>query len=47
MDSIQTYRLIIKPPEPGDVEALVALVNNWEVVKWLVDVPYPFNKSIS
>ena len=45
MDSIQTYRLIIKPPEPVDVEALVALVNNWEVVKWLVDVPYPFNKS--
>jgi len=26
MDSIQTYRLIIKPPEPTDVEALVALV---------------------
>ena len=45
MDSIQTNRLIIKPPESGDVEALVALVNNWEVVKWLVDVPYPFNKS--
>ena len=47
MDSIQTNRLIIKPPEPVDVEALVALVNNWEVVKWLVDVPYPFNKSNS
>ena len=45
MDSIQTNRLIIKPPESGDVEALVALVNNWEVVKWLVDVPYPYNKS--
>lgn len=45
MDSIQTYRLIIKPPEPADVEALVALVNNWEVVKWLADVPYPYNIS--
>ena len=45
MDSIQTYRLIIKPPEPVDVEALVALVNNWEVVKWLANVPYPYNIS--
>ena len=45
MDAIQTYRLIIKPPEPVDVEALVALVNNWEVVKWLADVPYPYNIS--
>ena len=45
MDSIQTYRLIIKPPEPIDVEALVALVNNWEVVKWLANVPYPYNIS--
>ena len=45
MDSIQTYRLIIKPPEPVDAEALVALVNNWEVVKWLANVPYPYNIS--
>jgi len=45
MDSIQTNRLIIKPPELGDVEAIVALVNNWEVVKWLADVPYPYKES--
>ena len=45
MDSIQTNRLIIKHPEPVDVEALVALVNNWEVVKWLANVPYPYKYS--
>ncbi len=45
MAVIKTERLTIKSPEPEDVDAMVALVNNWEITKWLANVPYPYLQS--
>ena len=45
MTVIKTERLIIKSPELEDVDAMVALVNNWEITKWLSNVPYPYLQS--
>jgi RimJ/RimL family protein N-acetyltransferase len=32
---IQSERLILRAWRPSDAEALFALFNNWEVVRWL------------
>ena len=45
MTVIKTERLIIKSPELEDVDAMIALVNNWEITKWLSNVPYPYLQS--
>ena len=45
MAVIKTERLIIKSPELEDVDAMVTLVNNWEITKWLSNVPYPYLQS--
>jgi len=45
MAVIKTERLTIKSPELKDVDAMVALVNNWEITKWLSNVPYPYLQS--
>ena len=45
MTVIKTERLIIKSPELEDVDTMVALVNNWEITKWLSNVPYPYLQS--
>ncbi len=45
MSVIKTERLIIKSPELEDVDTMVALVNNWEITKWLSNVPYPYLQS--
>ena len=39
---LQTQRLVIKKPELKDKQSLIEALNNWEVVKWLVRVPYPY-----
>ena len=39
---IQTERLILKKIDKKDLNNLVNSLNNWNVVKWLVNVPYPY-----
>ena len=36
---INTKRLIIKIPKIIDKQKLISELNNWEVTKWLVNVP--------
>ena len=39
---INTERLNLKKIEKKDLQVLVNHLNNWNVVKWLVNVPYPY-----
>jgi RimJ/RimL family protein N-acetyltransferase len=39
---IQSERLILRAWRPSDAEALFALFNNWEVVRWLSVPPWPY-----
>ena len=39
---INTKRLTLKKIEKRDLKILVNHLNNWNVVKWLVNVPYPY-----
>ena len=40
---IKTKRLIIKKPQISDKQKLMFELNNWEVVKWLANVPFPYS----
>ena len=40
---INTLNLIIKKPEKKDISSLVKELNNWNISKWLVEVPYPYS----
>ena len=37
-----TKNLIIKKPTKEDVNLLIEELNNWEISKWLVRVPYTY-----
>ena len=39
---INTERLTLKKIEQKDLKILINHLNNWNVVKWLVNVPYPY-----
>ena len=39
---IKTDRLILKKIDKKDLNNLLHYLNNWNVVKWLVNVPYPY-----
>ena len=39
---IKTERLNLKKIDKKDLNNLVSCLNNWNVVKWLVNVPYPY-----
>ena len=39
---INTERLTLKKIEKKDLNVLVNHLNNWNVVKWLANVPYPY-----
>ena len=39
---IKTERLNLKKIEKKDLRVLVNHLNNWNVVKWLANVPYPY-----
>ena len=43
--TIETPRLILKPVSPEDVPALVAAIGNYDVVRWLGRVPYPYRAA--
>jgi RimJ/RimL family protein N-acetyltransferase len=40
---IQTERLTLRPLAPGDDAAVVAALSNWDIVKWLTAVPWPYS----
>ena len=44
-DTIETPRLILKPVSPDDVAALVPAIGNYDVVRWLGRVPYPYRPA--
>ena len=39
---INTERLNLKKIEKKDIKILVNHLNNWNIVQWLVNVPYPY-----
>ena len=40
---INTLNLVIKKPNNRDIHALVNELNNWNISKWLVEVPFPYS----
>jgi RimJ/RimL family protein N-acetyltransferase len=39
---VETGRLVLRPLEPADAEAVAAYLGDIEVARWLVRVPHPF-----
>src|SRR5262245_23265628 len=39
---IHTGRLMLRPLQAGDGEALFALFNDWDVIRWLSTPPWPY-----
>ena len=39
---LRTDNLVIKKPSKGDLNSLIRELNNWNISKWLVNVPYPY-----
>ena len=44
-DRITTQRLVLRPPSDDDAQAIVELLNNWNVVKYLATAPYPYTSG--
>ncbi|MBD1147967.1 GNAT family N-acetyltransferase [Pelagibacterales bacterium SAG-MED31] len=42
MSIINSKRLVLKKISTKDVNQLIKNLNNWNIVKWLVNVPYPY-----
>jgi RimJ/RimL family protein N-acetyltransferase len=42
MSPITTERLKLRPLEPDDAQAIANLVGNWNVARWLSQVPFPY-----
>jgi RimJ/RimL family protein N-acetyltransferase len=43
--TIETPRLSLRPVSPEDVAALVPAIGNYDVVRWLGRVPYPYRAA--
>ena len=41
----ETDRLVLRPLERADRDAMVALLNDWEVVRYTARVPYPYTQD--
>ena len=41
-DPIRTARLVLRPLVPGDAPAIAAALQDWEIVRWLTVVPWPY-----
>ena len=39
---LQTERLLLRPPEMADAPVVANLVGNWNVARWLAQVPFPY-----
>jgi 8-oxo-dGTP diphosphatase len=46
-EPLKTERLTLRPLRPKDAEALHRLVNDWEVVRTLAEIPYPYPRSLA
>lgn len=42
---LETERLLLRPPEAGDIGAMVALANDFDVTKNTSRMPYPYTDS--
>ena len=42
---IETKRLILRQPTTKDIDSLIENINDLEVSKWLLAVPYPYTKE--
>ncbi len=40
---LRTARLVLRPLQPRDAEYIATGLNDWEVTKWLLPVPWPHN----
>ena len=45
MTEINTERLVLKKPGPEDKQSIVSQIGEWEVAKWLSEVPYPYTED--
>ena len=45
MTEIRTKRLVLKKPRYRDKQSIVSQIGDWEVVKWLSQVPYPYTEA--
>ena len=45
MTEITTERLVLKKPRHKDKQSIVSQIGDWEVAKWLSEVPYPYTDS--
>ncbi len=45
MTEIRTERLVLKKPRHKDKQSIVSQIGDWEVVKWLSEVPYPYTED--
>ena len=46
-DPIATERLSLRPLRPGDADAIHRLVNDWEVVRMLSQLPFPYPRALA
>lgn len=44
-DRIETARLLLRPLAPADAPRLVEALADWDVVKWLAVVPWPYTRA--
>lgn len=42
---LRTARLTLRPPREGDLDALVAAIGDFEIVRWMSRVPYPYTRA--
>ena len=47
MTVLLTDRLLLRPKEAGDVEAIHAMVSEWEVVRWTASWPWPPERAFT
>ncbi len=45
--TLTTERLLLRPPALGDAEQLHRLVNDWEVVRMLSNLPFPYPRTLT
>lgn len=45
MIELTTKRLVLRHPRRGDAHALVDHLNDFDIVKWLSNVPYPYTET--
>jgi 8-oxo-dGTP diphosphatase len=46
-EPLKTERLTLRPPAPGDAEAIHRLINDWPVVRMLSRLPYPYPRTLA